>query len=152
MQSQVFTIAQVSSRTFGGLLLVLLSAIVVIALVGLVAVRSVRSTTFIVGDEGLRIQSSAFSDVIPFSELRTDAAARVDFAADPELAPRWRTFGIGVGQYRAGWFRLRNREKALLHVTTNARVVRIPTTRGYDVLLSPEDPDGFLRALKSAAR
>jgi len=151
MQTQVFTIAQVSGRTFGGLLLVLLSAMIIIAAVGVVAVRSVRSTTFIVGAEGLRIRSSAFSDVIPLSELRTDAAARVDFAAEPELAPRLRTFGIGVGQYRAGWFRLGNREKALLHVTDNSRVVRIPTTRGYDVLLSPEDPDGFLRALKSGA-
>jgi len=91
-------------------------------------------------------------NVIPFSELRTDDAARVDFDADPELTPRWRTFGVAVGQYRAGWFRLRNSEKALLYVTDNARVVRIPTTRGYEVLLSPDDPDAFLRALKSAPR
>jgi hypothetical protein len=151
MQTQVFAIAQISSRTFGALLLVLLSAIVVIVLVGLLSVRSARSTTFIVSDEGLRIKSSAFGDLIPFGELRADAAARVDFAVDRELAPRLRTLGIGIGQYRAGWFRLRNREKALLHVTDNSRVVRIPTTRGYDVLLSPEDPDGFLGALKSAA-
>jgi hypothetical protein len=74
-------------------------------------------------------------NVIPFSELRTDDAARVDFGADPELTPR-----------------LRNSEKALLYVTDNARVVRIPTTRGYEVLLSPDDPDAFLRALKSAPR
>jgi hypothetical protein len=152
MQSQVFTIAQVSSRTFGALLLVLVSAMIVIGLVSIVAVRSARSTTFTIGDDGLRIKSAAFSDLIPFSELRSDAAARVDFTADPEAAPRLRTWGISVGQYRSGWFRLRNREKALLHVTDNSRVVRIPTTRGYDVLLSPEDPDGFLRALKGAAR
>jgi hypothetical protein len=24
-------------------------------------------------------------------------------------------FGVAVGQYRAGWFRLRNRDKALLY-------------------------------------
>jgi hypothetical protein len=152
MHSEVFTIAHVSSRTFGALLLILLSAMIVIALVGFVAVRSARSTTFTISDEGLRITSAAFSDVIPFSELRSDAAARVDFTADPKLAPRLRTWGISVGQYRSGWFRLRNREKALLHVTDNSRVVRIPTTRGYDVLLSPDDPDGFLRALRTATR
>jgi hypothetical protein len=152
MHGQVFTIAQVSSRTFGALLLVLLSAMIVIALVGLVTVRSARSTTFTIDDDGLRITSTAFSDAIPFGELRRDAASRVDFAANPELAPRLRTWGIAVGQYRSGWFRLRNREKALLHVTDNSRIVRIPTRRGYDVLLSPADPDGFLLALQSAPR
>jgi hypothetical protein len=60
--------------------------------------------------------------------------------------------GTGLPGYQAGWFRLRNGEKALVYLTDRRRAVYVPTTAGYDVLLSPEDPDGFLRALASLRR
>jgi hypothetical protein len=49
--------------------------------------------------------------------------------------------------YQSGWFRLKNGEKALLYLTDRSRAVYVPTTAGYSVLLSPDDPDGFLKAL-----
>ena len=57
--------------------------------------------------------------------------------------------GTGLPGYQAGWFRLRNGEKALLYLTDRARAVYIPTTAGYSLLLSPADPDGFLSQLRS---
>jgi hypothetical protein len=36
----------------------------------------------------------------------------------------------------------------LLYVTDRSRVVHVPTTEGYSVLISPADPDQFLSALR----
>ena len=67
-------------------------------------------------------------------------------------ADSWRRMGTGLPGYQAGWFRLRNGEKALLYLTDRARAVYIPTTAGYSLLLSPADPDGFLSQLRSLSR
>jgi hypothetical protein len=65
--------------------------------------------------------------------------------------PARRTVGTGLPGYRAGWFRLRNGEKALLYLTDTSRAVYIPTTAGYSVLLSPAQPDEFVSALRAIA-
>ena len=44
-----------------------------------------------------------------------------------------------------------NGEKALLYVTDSAKAVYVPTRLDFAVLVSPEDPDGFLGAIKSMA-
>jgi hypothetical protein len=78
-----------------------------------------------------------------------DLARRVDLGSQVELRPKWRRMGTGLPGYQAGWFRLRNGEKALLYLTDRTRAVYIPTTAGYSLLLSPADPDRFLSQLRS---
>jgi hypothetical protein len=55
--------------------------------------------------------------------------------------------GTGLPGYQSGWFRLANGESALVYLTDRSKAVHIPTTLGYSLLLSPDDPDGFLAAL-----
>jgi Bacterial PH domain len=119
----------------------------VIALLG-AAVAGARSARFEVSPAGLRLRGDLYGRFIPADRLRGASAARVDFAAAPELTPRQRTMGTGLPGYRSGWFRLRNGEKALLYLTDMSRAVYIPTTEGYSVLLSPAEPDQFLSALR----
>jgi hypothetical protein len=76
----------------------------------------------------------------------------VDFATEPDLAPKWRTMGTGLPGYQAGWFRLKNGEKALLYLSDRSRAVYVPTTAGYSLLLSPADPDRFLSAVRAIGR
>ena len=71
----------------------------------------------------------------------------MNFGASPELLPARRTMGTGLPGYQSGWFRLKNGEKALLYLTDRTKAVYVPTTEGYGLLLSPDDPDGFLGAL-----
>jgi hypothetical protein len=52
--------------------------------------------------------------------------------------------------YSAGWFRLRNGEKALAFVTDRQRVLYFPTWKGYSILLSVAEPDAMLAALRRA--
>lgn len=75
----------------------------------------------------------------------------MDLRGEPDLAPRRRTMGTALGDYSAGWFRLRSGEKALLYLTDRRRVVYIPTLDGYSLLLSQSEPRRFLDALHVAA-
>jgi hypothetical protein len=146
-----FVIAPASGRAMWLILLVPgLILFVVIGIVG-AAVIAARSARFEVSSAGLRLRGDVYGRLIPIEQLRGASAVRVDFAAAPELTPARRTMGTGLPGYRSGWFRLRNGDTALLYVTDMSRVVHVPTTAGYSVLLSPAEPDRFLAALRSVS-
>lgn len=129
----------------------LIPVVAVVALaMGMLAVTIIgsRSARFEVGAEGLRLRGDLYGRLIPRSELRLEAARRVNLASERELQPTRRTFGTGLPGYQAGWFRLRSGEKALLYLTDRSRAVYIPTTAGYSILLSPVDPEAFLGELR----
>lgn len=107
-----------------------------------------RSARFEISDEGLRLRGDMYGRLIPWSELRVDEARRVDFSEERGLRPNWRTMGTALPGYQAGWFRLGNRQKALLYLTDRSKAVYIPTEKGYSLLLSPSDPDAFLERLR----
>ncbi|MGD9906793.1 MAG: PH domain-containing protein [Vicinamibacterales bacterium] len=149
---ETFSIAPAATRA-----LWVVPAIVVgvLVLVGLLLGRSVvasRSARFIVTPAGLQLHGDWYGRTIPWTELRGHDARRVEFAAEPGLAPQSRTMGTGLPGYQAGWFRLQNGERALLFLTDRRRAVYVPTTAGYSVLVSPADPDAFLAALRARAR
>ncbi|HYO15488.1 MAG TPA: PH domain-containing protein [Thermoanaerobaculia bacterium] len=143
-----FRIVPAASATLWVLAAVGLLLVGLTALFGYTAYAS-RNTRFTVSVEGLRIQGDLYGRTIPLSELRTGEARALDLEREPQLRPRWRTNGVGLPGYLSGWFRLDNREKALLFVTDRKKVVYIPTTRGYAVLLSVAEPERFLSALRA---
>jgi len=57
-----------------------------------------------------------------------------------------------VPGYRSGWFRLANGTKALLYVTDPNKVVQVPTTAGYTVLLSVAETDQFVAQIRGLGR
>jgi hypothetical protein len=118
----------------------------------LVTVRGSRQSRFEVTAESLRLRGDLYGRTIPRTRLQLGLARRVDFDADPDLRPRWKTMGTGLPGYQAGWYRLRGGGKALLYLTDRAKAVYVPTSDGYGLLLSPADPDGFLAALRSGPR
>jgi hypothetical protein len=118
-----------------------------VAFLIVMTVNGARAASFDVSPEGLRLRGDVYARFIPRHELRPREAVRVDWSAQPGLRPGMRTLGTGLPGYQAGWFRLENGEKALLYLTDRERAVYIPTTRGHGILLSPADPDGFVRAL-----
>ena len=113
---------------------------------------SSQNVRFELSDEGLRLRGDLYGRLIPASALISEQARKMDLTESREYQPRWRTFGTGLPGYRAGWFRLRNREKALLYVTDARRVVYIPTRDNYSVLLSVAEPERFLQALSGISR
>lgn len=97
---------------------------------------SSRNAGFELSDDGLRITKALYGRFIPKEEIVGEGVRVLNLNVDTEYKPRIRTNGIGLPGYAAGWFKLKNDEKALLFVTDNSSVVYIPTTQGYSVLLS----------------
>ena len=142
-----FVIAPAASRYLWFVIPVgLLLAGVMLLLVA--SVRGSRNSTFEIQPGGLKLSGDLYGRFIPRAELRVDAARRVDLVRDSTLRPTSRRLGTGLPGYQAGWFRLRNGDKALLYLTDRTRAVYVPTTAGYSLLLSPADPDAFLARLR----
>lgn len=145
--TEIFSIAPPVGRAMW--LVLVIPGVIVALVAGLLTmtVVSSRSARFEVSPEGLRLRGDLYGRLIPADQLRGLTPRRVDFTASPELRPQRRTMGTGLPGYRAGWFRLRNGEKALVYLTDSTRAVYVPTSAGYSVVLSPNDPDAFLAAL-----
>lgn len=145
---QEFVIAPATGRAIW--FVFLLPGLILLLVTGLLgaAVVGARSARFEVSPAGLRLRGDLYGRLIPVEQLRGASAARIDFAAVPELTPMRRTMGTGLPGYRSGWFRLRNGERALLYLTDMGRTVYVPTTEGYSILLSPAEPEQFLSALR----
>lgn len=105
---------------------------------------SSRAVTFEVSPEGLRIRRSLYGRFIPRDRLLPEEARIADVREERELRPALRTFGTGLPGYGEGWFRLANRDKALLFFTHAPQAVYLPTRDGYKLLLSVERPEEFL--------
>jgi hypothetical protein len=144
----VFAIAPAGTRPLWLLVPAILVMLVALGALATSALGS-RRARFDVSAEGLRVRGDWYGRFIPGNALVTDRARRVDFARMPELRPGRRTLGTGLPGHQAGWFRLANGEKALLYLTDRKKAVHVPTTLGHSLLLSPDEPDSFLVALRS---
>lgn len=109
---------------------------------------SMQHVRFTVSKDGLRLQGDLYGRTVPLKSLKLDEAVVTNLNTDKEHQPKWRTMGTALPGYAAGWFKLRNGEKALLYVTDKTRVARIPTTEGYSVMLSVSEPAALIDALK----
>ncbi len=146
-----FPIAPASSRSlwfFIPIAIVLFAAATTLVITAL----GPRRARYELSSEGIAFRGDVYGRrLIPASELRGGLARIVDLERDPDLAPRWRTMGTGLPGYKAGWFRLRNGEKALVSLTDTHRAVYLPTSRGFALLVSPAQPDSFLAAVRRVA-
>jgi Bacterial PH domain len=116
-----------------------------------VSLSGSRNARFEVSPVGLRLKGDLYGRFIPTADLQLDSARAVDLAAEPGLVAVRRNVGTAIKGYQAGWFRLRDGEKALLYITDRSRVAYVPTTRGYAVMVSVADPEAFLASLRGAA-
>jgi len=154
--TQVFHIAPSSIRPLWFILPILLLVIVVgsAAVMMGASMRGAQASTFELSDEGLHLRGDVYGRLVPANELRAAEAARVDISRGP-FRLTVRTIGTAMPGYRSGWFRLANGEKALVYVTDTRRVVHVPTTAGYSLLLSVSDADECverLHAMRGGAR
>ena len=133
------------------------AAATVVLLVGLAGFlayvfHSSSQVRFEVSSEELRIRGGLYGRSIPLEDLVLDEAKVVDLRTETRYALSWRTNGIRVPGYQAGWHRMRKGGKALVFVTDRQQVVFLPTRRNYSLLLSAASPHEFLGALHAAAR
>jgi hypothetical protein len=99
----------------------------------------------------LEIATTFHRRVLPLADLRLTAARVVDLDERTEFRPMLKTLGTSFFGFRSGWFRLRNREPALVATAGGTRVLWLPTVRGYGLLLQPESPQALLDELRRLA-
>lgn len=148
---QTFPIAPGDARPLWILLPVALVLVAAFAAL-MLSFLGARNSRFELSSDGLRLRGDWYGRLIPASEIQTSQVRRVDLEQEDGLQPRLRTLGTALPSYRSGWFRLRNGDKALLYLTDARRAVLVPTTAGYQVVLSPADPDAFVTAMHAFGR
>lgn len=107
-----------------------------------------KHLAFTVNDQGLRIGPGLYGRFIPKEEIDTAGVKVVNLQVESEYKPKWRTNGASMPGYAAGWFRLANKEKALVFVTDRSSVVYIPTTANYSVMLSVREADELVKLIQ----
>ncbi len=126
--------------------LLLATAAVLVLVVVAVVFRGISRLE--VSPGSLRIRVPFYGRTLPIHELDLSRARVVDLSIETGLRPRIRTNGIGLPGYSVGWFRLKDKQKALAALTGRQNVVHIPTSGGYCLLLSTLEPERFLESLK----
>jgi len=109
--------------------------------------RMTRRIAVTLDDEELTVVTGIATESFPLSALRAHGVRVIDFAAHPELKPFLRTWGIGLPGLASGWFRLRNKGKALCVLTGSERVTVLKTDDGIWILLSLADTSALRKAL-----
>ncbi len=121
--------------------------IILVLVIGLFAFigYSARNTRFEVSEQGLRIRGAIYGRFIPKEAIDTQNIQIINLNIQEQYKPGTRTNGTSLPGYAEGWFKLKNKEKALLFVTDRSSVVYVPTDKGYSVLLSVSQPEEFLQ-------
>ena len=143
---EIFPIAPASSSAL--LLLVPIGIILIASLVLVIlTATSINRGSVEVSADGIQINAPFYGRSIPLTSVITDQARVIDATTDADLRPKWRTNGIGLPGYAAGWFKLQNGEKALVLMTDRRKVLYFQTRDGYSVLISAVDPEKILSAI-----
>lgn len=104
---------------------------------------------YVITKSGIAIPGLWEGRSIPASALQPESARIVDLNVETALAPAMRLQGVRTPGYEAGSYKLKNGKKAYVFIRDRSRVAVIPTTLGYDLLLSiHEDPEEFLQRIR----
>ena len=119
------------------------------AAIGVVVMLATRRHHVVVDADGIEVTTTFYKRRLGWSELKLDEARVVNIDERTEFKPALKTNGANFPGFRSGWFRLRNREKALVATADNPRVTYIPTTRDFALVLQPRSPQALLDHLRS---
>ena len=144
MASQVFEVPDGGGSALLTLLLLLPAAILAVLAV-LFWPRPLRVE---VTPAELKVSGSIYGRTLQRSDLETANARVVDLGREPSLTPVLRSNGVGLANYRVGWFRLKNGQRALCFLTRTDSVLYLPTNQSFVLLLSTSEPERLLNALE----
>jgi hypothetical protein len=96
-------------------------------------------------DGSVHIKAGFFHQRVKLPEI--GAPRVVDLRAERDMAPDTRRNGVRLPGFQVGWFTLKNRARAFVLLTGRERVVHVPTTKGFSLLLSLKEPELFLEQL-----
>ena len=144
---EIFAISPASSKPLWILTIICVVLLGVLIVLAYTAYASRNSRVEITNDR-IVIVGDFWGREIPLNLLSISEARVFDLDKNSEHYPKRRTLGTAVPGYASGWFRLRNGEKALVYLTQHQEVVYVPTSDGYSLLLSVDEPKRFVETLQ----
>lgn len=96
----------------------------------------------------LTIAAGALTRRVAVANLDVDAVRIVDLRERKEWSPLIMLFGTRLPGFSSGHFYLRDRSRAFVLLTTRDRVLMLPETSGTKLLLSLQQPQALLDALR----
>ena len=144
---EVFSISPASAKPLWFLAIITLILTLVLAVLVYTGYSSLNSRVEITSDR-LRLVGDFWGRSIPLESLEVSEARLVDLNRGSAYSLQRRTLGTGLPGYASGWFRLRNGEKALVYLTRSDRIIYVPTSLGYALMLSVEQPEKFIATLQ----
>jgi hypothetical protein len=144
---EVFAISPASPKPLWFFAIICMILTVVLLALAYTAYSSRNSRVEIENDR-IKLVGDFWGREIPFELLKVTDARILDLTRNVEYSPKRRTLGTGMPGYASGWFRLRSGEKALVYLTRRHDVVYVPTSDGYSLLLSVEEPERFVGTLQ----
>ncbi len=108
-----------------------------------------QTSRLVLSPTKLQIFGDVTNYTVQLENLQLEQARILDLRLEPKLHAAFRTWGTGLPKYATGYFTLANEQKAFIFVSDDTRVVYIPAIQGEDILLSLEQPEEFMVALKA---
>lgn len=107
-----------------------------------------RRTRVTLDAGNLVIAAGMLTRRVAVADLVLDKARIVDLREHRELRPLLKVFGTSLPGHTSGHFRLHDRRAAFVLVTDRSRVLVLPERSGKTLLLSLQQPQALLDALK----
>lgn len=99
-------------------------------------------------DRYLIVGGGLYKEKVSLSEIRREAIAKIDISKNSGVLGT-RTNGVGLPGFSFGWFQPYAGKK-LFALVSDDHAVLVPTTKPYDLLISPNNVDQFISALRSS--
>ena len=127
------------------------SAVLPALAIGMVS-KQMRGHRLVLRARDVGVVSGAHRQLLSYAELELERARVLDLDEVLEFKPRLKTNGVSLPGFQTGWYRLRNGSRALVARAGGKRVLWIPTTRDFALLLQPDQsPREVLQKLREAA-
>jgi len=110
--------------------------------------RALRRHRLTLDESGIEVATTFYRQRLALSDLKLADARVVDLDEHTGFRTLLKTNGVGLPGFHSGWFRLRDWHKAFVATSDGRRVVWIPTTRGFGLLLQPRQPQALLERLR----
>ncbi len=110
--------------------------------------RALRRHRLTLDESGIEVATTFYRQRLALSDLKLADARVVDLDEHTGFRTLLKTNGVGLPGFHSGWFRLRDWHKAFVATSDGRRVVWIPTTRGFGLLLQPRQPQMLLERLR----
>ncbi len=104
-----------------------------------------------ISNSTLSIGGGLYSKSIPISQLHLDKIVK-GANLNGQYSLSRRTNGIGMPGLSLGWFVRNDGKRVFAAVSQYDQVIIIPTTKGYDLYVSPDNPDEFVESLHKASQ